>query len=76
MTTRPFDPIVFYHQTLAPTGKKFTVEAEVAGLGPDWVDTPTKFVPVEPETPEDTGENPETPKEPDAKPKKTRRGVA
>lgn len=48
MTEKPFDPIVLYHATRAPRGQKFTVEAEVAALGADWVDTPTKFVPTAP----------------------------
>ena len=32
-----------YHQTLAPQGQRFTDEAEFNALGPEWVDTPTKF---------------------------------
>ena len=37
------DPIYYYHPTEAPTGRRFTDEAEVAALGPEWVDTPTNF---------------------------------
>ena len=47
-------PTYLYHPTEAPTGRKFTDEAAYAALGPDWVDTPTKFptIPVE-----DTGKS-------------------
>ena len=38
-----------YHPIEAPTGRKFTDDAAFAALGPDWVDTPAKFPPREPE---------------------------
>lgn len=38
-----FEPTFWYHPTEAPLGRKFTDEAECVGLGPEWVDTPTKF---------------------------------
>ena len=42
-------PTFRYHPTLAPEGRKFTDEAEFNDLGPEWVDTPAKLPPPEPE---------------------------
>lgn len=36
-------PTFCYHPTDAPMGRKFTDQAVVDALGPDWVDTPAKF---------------------------------
>ena len=41
-------PTFRYHPTEAPTGRKFTDDAEFAALGPEWVDTPAKFPAPEP----------------------------
>lgn len=43
-----FYPTCRYHPTEAPLGRKFTDEAAFDALGPDWVDTPTKFPEVVP----------------------------
>lgn len=44
-------PTFRFHATEAPQGKRFTDEAELDALGPEWVDTPAKFAPTGAEKP-------------------------
>lgn len=52
-----------YHPTIAPEGRIFADEEAFHALGPEWVDTPAKFPPPEPELeepPKRRGRKPQT----------------